>query len=106
MPLYRREGQRVVNVEWVAFLQAAKSVIAGVASTLTESSTENTFNRLDQLEILSNQLESICSSFTTLLNNLNADEDTSGLLTDVSASVVFIQRAVFGEVGRIQWTIL
>ncbi|CAB4029285.1 uncharacterized protein LOC110050550, partial [Paramuricea clavata] len=83
---------------------AAKSVIAGIASTLTESSTENTFSRLDQLEILSNRLESMCSSFTTLLDNLNADEGTLGLLTDVLASLMLIQRAIFREVERIQST--
>ena len=47
MPLYRREGQSVVDVVWVAFLQATKSVIAGVVSTLMENSTESTSNVLD-----------------------------------------------------------
>ena len=47
MPPYLREHQSVVDVEWVAFLQATKSVIAGVASTLTENSSESTSNMLD-----------------------------------------------------------
>ena len=74
MPLYRREGQSVVDVEWVAFLQSAKSVIAGMASTLTENSTENTSNRLDQLEISSNRLGNVCFSFMTIINILNIDQ--------------------------------
>ena len=102
MPLYRREDQSVVDVEWVAFLQATKSVIAGVASTLTENSSESTSNMLDQLEILSNRLGSVCSSFMTLINNLNIDENTLSLVTDVLASLMSIQRIVFEEVERIQ----
>ena len=102
MPLYRRQGQSVVDVEWVAFLQAAKSVIAGVASTLTEYSTENTCNRLDQLEILNNRLESVCSSFTTLLNNLSTDQNTFSLVSDVLTTLMSIQGMVCNEVERIQ----
>ncbi len=102
MPLYRREGQSIVDVEWVAFLQAAKSVTAGVASMLTENSTENTCNRLDQLEILKNRLESMCSSFTRLLNNLNTDQNTFSLVSDVLTTLISIQGMVFNEVERIQ----
>jgi hypothetical protein len=102
MPLYRREGQSVVDVEWVAFLQAAKSVIAGVASILMENSTENTCNRLDQLEILNNRLESVCYSFATLIDNLNTDQNTFTLVTDVFTALKSIQGMVSNEVEHIQ----
>ncbi|XP_028412399.1 uncharacterized protein LOC114535216 [Dendronephthya gigantea] len=102
MPVYRRDGQNVVNVEWVSFLQSAKSIITGVASLLTETITEDALSRIDHLEVLNNRLECTCSFFTTLLNNTNNDQETFGVLASALNSLMSIQRALSLEMERLQ----
>ena len=102
MPLYRRQGGGIVDVDWASSLQSAKSVITGIVSFLTDTIVQVPLDRLDNLEILNNRMDCTCSFFITLLNNTNTDQETFGLLANVLNSLLSIQRALCLEMERLQ----
>ena len=102
MPLYRRQGGGIIDVDWASSLQSAKSVITGIVSFLTDTIVQVPLDRLDNLEVLNNRMDCTCSFFITLLNNANTDQETFGLLANVLNSLLSIQRALCLEMERLQ----
>ena len=99
MPLYRRQNQRLIDVEWTSFLQAVRSVLAEVASC--DENVDRT--SLDHLETLLQRMEEMCTSFTLLVNNSdNTNEASWTRLSNFLACITRIKLLLLGEVERFQ----
>lgn len=99
MPLYRRQNQLLINVEWTSFLQAIRSVLAEVASCNEHVDRTST---LDHLETLLQRVEEICTSFTLLVNNSDSTNEGCNRLRNFLACITRIKLLLLGEVERLQ----